>query len=98
MHGLCAFPTRRSSDLHEQVGNALWVDVADLHAAPVHGDVCQGGVTDAVEKAIHDCISHAALTDITVDWSRSEEHTSELQSHSELVCRLLLEENKQPPR
>src|SRR5438034_8062031 len=26
--------------------------------------------------------------------SRSEEHTSELQSHSELVCRLLLEKKK----
>src|SRR5436190_4142074 len=25
---------------------------------------------------------------------RSEEHTSELQSHSDLVCRLLLEKNK----
>src|SRR5437588_3825321 len=24
-------------------------------------------------------------------WDRSEEHTSELQSHSDLVCRLLLE-------
>src|SRR5437773_7107844 len=24
-------------------------------------------------------------------WSRSEEHTSELQSHHDLVCRLLLE-------
>src|SRR5260221_5891313 len=36
-----------------------------------------------------------------VDWSgldyldlRSEEHTSELQSHSDLVCRLLLEKKK----
>src|SRR5438034_8773564 len=28
---------------------------------------------------------------------RSEEHTSELQSHSDLVCRLLLEKKK-PPR
>src|SRR5260221_3933502 len=27
---------------------------------------------------------------------RSEEHTSELQSHSDLVCRLLLEKTKQP--
>ena len=26
--------------------------------------------------------------------SRSEEHTSELQSHSDLVCRLLLEKKK----
>src|SRR2546430_5175948 len=28
---------------------------------------------------------------------RSEEHTSELQSQSNLVCRLLLEKKKQPP-
>jgi len=28
------------------------------------------------------------------DVSRSEEHTSELQSRSDLVCRLLLEKNK----
>src|SRR5438034_5832356 len=29
--------------------------------------------------------------------SRSEEHTSELQSHSELVCRLLLEKKNKSP-
>src|SRR5476649_1873218 len=29
---------------------------------------------------------------------RSEEHTSELQSHSDLVCRLLLEKKKNNPR
>src|SRR2546430_12973488 len=29
---------------------------------------------------------------------RSEEHTSELQSQSNLVCRLLLEKNKREPR
>src|SRR5438034_6326509 len=28
------------------------------------------------------------------DQTRSEEHTSELQSHSDLVCRLLLEKKK----
>src|SRR5436190_23034014 len=28
------------------------------------------------------------------EFSRSEEHTSELQSHSDLVCRLLLEKKK----
>src|SRR2546430_6111093 len=34
------------------------------------------------------------------DWVRSEEHTSELQSQSNLVCRLLLEKKRrqaQPP-
>src|SRR5437773_4803131 len=29
---------------------------------------------------------------------RSEEHTSELQSHHDLVCRLLLEKKKRPTR
>src|SRR5260221_9722513 len=33
------------------------------------------------------------LVDADVD--RSEEHTSELQSHSDLVCRLLLEKKQQ---
>src|SRR5437588_4986185 len=36
-------------------------------------------------------------TAVTQSWKsvtfRSEEHTSELQSHSDLVCRLLLEKN-----
>src|SRR5215468_6215378 len=30
-------------------------------------------------------------------WPRSEEHTSELQSHHDLVCRLLLEKKKKQP-
>src|SRR3989440_12047889 len=30
-------------------------------------------------------------------FNRSEEHTSELQSRSDLVCRLLLEKKKMPP-
>src|SRR5436190_7417321 len=37
----------------------------------------------------------AANESSTVEWQmRSEEHTSELQSHSDLVCRLLLEKKK----
>src|SRR5438034_5854128 len=35
-----------------------------------------------------------AATRIWLVASRSEEHTSELQSHSDLVCRLLLEKKK----
>src|SRR5687768_18118981 len=35
--------------------------------------------------------SHKHIGD---DWSRSEEHTSELQSRLHLVCRLLLEKKK----
>src|SRR5260221_6177567 len=35
-------------------------------------------------------VDHQAMTQHYA-WCRSEEHTSELQSHSDLVCRLLLE-------
>src|SRR5260221_6016725 len=35
---------------------------------------------------------------IETSWLRSEEHTSELQSHSDLVCRLLLEKKKKNRR
>src|SRR5262252_9910461 len=38
--------------------------------------------------------STAIPTAITAARMRSEEHTSELQSHSDLVCRLLLEKKK----
>src|SRR5947207_4199347 len=34
---------------------------------------------------------HGEEIAVKVDGGRSEEHTSELQSHSDLVCRLLLE-------
>src|SRR5260221_4072623 len=34
------------------------------------------------------------LNDENTSSTRSEEHTSELQSHSDLVCRLLLEKKK----
>src|SRR5436190_13727348 len=41
------------------------------------------------DRRIRDVIDNAR-----VRYRRSEEHTSELQSHSDLVCRLLLEKKK----
>src|SRR5260370_23912357 len=43
-------------------------------------------------RLLHD--GHAALHELGDDQLRSEEHTSELQSHLNLVCRLLLEKKK----
>src|SRR3989475_9544908 len=40
----------------------------------------------------------APLGDVGADADRSEEHTSELQSQSNLVCRLLLEKKKNKKR
>src|SRR5438132_8918743 len=39
-------------------------------------------------------IAVASAFSVLLGASRSEEHTSELQSHSDLVCRLLLEKKK----
>src|SRR2546430_8096460 len=44
--------------------------------------------------AIVAAVAHAEYKKIPVDEYRSEEHTSELQSQSNLVCRLLLEKKK----
>src|SRR5947207_8941810 len=49
------------------------------------------GVKRTVTATASANVSFAADGDII---SRSEEHTSELQSHSDLVCRLLLENKK----
>src|SRR2546421_1934303 len=42
----------------------------------------------------HDQISYAVFCLRSEERRRSEEHTSELQSRSDLVCRLLLEKKK----
>src|SRR5215211_9412386 len=46
----------------------------------------------ALREAVHTGSLNSADVDEHV--FRSEEHTSELQSHSDLVCRLLLEKKK----
>src|SRR5438034_8225213 len=51
------------------------------------GNVARGqveGLGSRPVRMVHPCVPDA----------RSEEHTSELQSHSDLVCRLLLEKKK----
>src|SRR2546430_10102856 len=45
-----------------------------------------------VEQRVHRLLQHAHL--VADNHARSEEHTSELQSQSNLVCRLLLEKKK----
>src|SRR5690349_23079524 len=41
--------------------------------------------------------AHHARVAVSVSATRSEEHTSELQSRRDLVCRLLLEKKKKQP-
>src|SRR5947207_9913447 len=55
------------------------------------------GRSDNYLAAVAFGVSRSAGYKAALCWaelSRSEEHTSELQSHSDLVCRLLLEKKK----
>src|SRR5947207_4606907 len=53
---------------------------------------------DEERRAAHGAEGADGGVDAAGDDLRSEEHTSELQSHSDLVCRLLLEKKKQNTR
>src|SRR5438132_5976594 len=73
-----------------------------LHdALPIYPSECVLRVTPQIRKADH-CVRQSETRGFCQDafvcilplLSRSEEHTSELQSHSDLVCRLLLEKKK----
>src|SRR5260221_10426528 len=48
----------------------------------------------ALRSGRRDVAAHSQNRAIEFAAARSEEHTSELQSHSDLVCRLLLEKKK----
>src|SRR5699024_11871663 len=81
---LHSFPTRRSSDLRRwRLG---------LSSPPADGCRFPGVVGEAAARAHTIRSRHTAA--MGVDESRSEEHTSELQSRFDLVCRLLLEKKK----
>src|SRR5699024_11803395 len=95
---LASFPTRRSSDLRKCVDPAAQPDDFRRpgHVFPLvarrGGVLTRPGHTEATV----DLMRHAGLPacglccEIMRD-DRSEEHTSELQSRFDLVCRLLLE-------
>src|SRR5438034_5753175 len=62
-----------------------------------HADHCAGpgpacfGCTERLEQRRSSLVNPQPPVMPSVAAQRSEEHTSELQSHSDLVCRLLLE-------
>src|SRR5207237_9124744 len=78
---LPSFPTRRSSDLADRGGC---------------GEPCRLPVLGKPHRASHRADRSVPQPRFRRDYPRrrSEEHTSELQSHLNLVCRLLLEKKK----
>src|SRR5206468_10912621 len=74
---LPSFPTRRSSDLRRGTGRS---------GARSAGFRRRGLPSESQASSFR-----PPLQEIPFHCTRSEEHTSELQSRSDLVCRLLLE-------
>src|SRR5699024_11890651 len=85
---LHSFPTRRSSD--------LWSTVRMTSTAgrPIFSCMSTGMPRPLSVTFIQ--LSFSTVTFTRVAYPRSEEHTSELQSRFDLVCRLLLEKKKDP--
>src|SRR5690606_41978413 len=78
---LHSFPTRRSSDL----GWPIWLRLWRRPASPSSSSCTAGRGA---------CCSSTSFPACPGALARSEEHTSELQSRENLVCRLLLEKKK----
>src|SRR5207237_9715469 len=83
---LHSFPTRRSSDLEG-------VPVNNRHNRSASRLLFTGGAGSRFLDIVPGRVSYGAAFP-GGKMSRSEEHTSELQSHLNLVCRLLLEKKK----
>src|SRR5260221_8314180 len=76
------FPSPEETAIAKAFCNQAGFDVAN-EALQV-----MGGLGYTQEELVEYCVRRCR------GWMRSEEHTSELQSHSDLVCRLLLEKKK----
>src|SRR5260370_18262997 len=89
---LFPYTTLFRSYVHDQFLRCLLVAAARGVATP--GAAAAAGVAVAVGIGVRVAVRarHAAAAAA----ARSEEHTSELQSHLNLVCRLLLEKKKIP--
>src|SRR5690606_41411818 len=84
------FPTRRSSDLYDLVREQIHL----IHLC-IDAPFRKLGLARRLINAIQQ--KHAGRHGISLSCRRdyrSEEHTSELQSRENLVCRLLLEKKK----
>src|SRR5438034_7918473 len=71
------------------------VDLIDRIVAVVNKEVItQYELTERMNRVQKELQRRGTSLPARAEIERSEEHTSELQSHSDLVCRLLLEKKK----
>src|SRR2546430_7128633 len=83
----------REPEFVDGTGGCPWAGDAPIGEPPVFN--VAGAASDIFGGT---CIAGACCIFLTCSGGRSEEHTSELQSQSNLVCRLLLEKKKTTTR
>src|SRR5207253_10871122 len=93
---LHSFPTRRSSDLCAEAARGVDGPVGDRTRIPRARaqSLANGRTLTASTARGHARDQRERIVTMPSRFSRSEEHTSELQSRGHLVCRLLLEKKK----
>src|SRR5690606_40399983 len=95
---LPSFPTRRSSDRVGDVNRLVedcaryWIEagVPRRRVAEMRLELTQHLEAAAAEGRSPESVVGPDVGKFAQEWARSEEHTSELQSRENLVCRLLL--------
>src|SRR5699024_12143932 len=87
---LHSVPTRRSSDLRSVIEATDTDGWMLLHNGTVLTEEYFGAMTPSTEHLLMS-VSKSLVSTVPL---RSEEHTSELQSRFDIVCRLLLETKK----
>src|SRR5699024_12192464 len=93
-----SFPTRRTSDLDVAIYNSIPTAEGTIMMAMEHTDytlhssrICVTGFGRVGHTVANKFSALGAKVSVSAESIRSEEHTSELQSRFDLVCRLLLE-------
>src|SRR5260370_10529774 len=93
----------RDPDLAEAAVNSIEIAVVSTVLSTIVGTACAYGFWKRRDRLLSGALYVSLVTpEIVMGVSllarptRSEEHTSELQSHLNLVCRLLLEKKKTP--
>src|SRR5256886_9855023 len=81
-------PSTRVLHLFDELGGGVFLRIAD------DGDPPPQRLDESAFRYALDRVVRSLAVDVGTDGARSEEHTSELQSQSNLVCRLLLEKKK----
>src|SRR2546427_7816174 len=85
---------RSRSGIREATGDVIVIQDADLEYDPAELPALLAPIADGRADAVFGSRFQGGPHREPNTASRSEEHTSELQSQSNLVCRLLLEKKK----